>query len=418
MNPGFREIGPGIALGVFSGYNAEMITEDFAYTATPGRDSFLTGVVYDDPRVARDFFYTPGEGLGDVTITARRTSDGITFSTTTWSSGGYSLALPIGTYDVTASGGALQSDTTVRALQIGSSNVKVDITTDETPPPPDLTLSASHSGSFRQGDSGVTYIITVTNVGAGSTTGAVTVRDTLPTGLTPTAANNGTINGWSVSTSGQTVTATRSDALAGGASYPALTVAVDVALDAPAGVSNSATVSGGGETNTANNTASDPTSITLAALSPVYRFWSGTLHGHFYTISAQERDKLIANWSNVWTYEGIAYYAYAPGQSPAGTTAVYRFWSPTFQGHFYTASQAERDKLIANWANDWTYEGVAYYVYAAGQQPVGTLPVYRFWSSTLRHHFYTISAAERNTLITQWSQTWNYEGEVWYTYAA
>ena len=35
----------------------------------------------------------------------------------------------------------------------------------------------------------------------------MTVTDTLPAGLSPTAADSGTINGWSVTTSGQTVTA-------------------------------------------------------------------------------------------------------------------------------------------------------------------------------------------------------------------
>ena len=80
--------------------------------------------------------------------------------------------------------------------------------------------------------------------------GLVTVSDTLPTGLTPTAADSGTINGWTVSTDGQTVTATRSDTLAAGSSYPALTVTVNVASNAPASVTNTATVSGGGEINT------------------------------------------------------------------------------------------------------------------------------------------------------------------------
>ena len=57
------------------------------------------------------------------------------------------------------------------------------------------------------------------------------------------------------------MTATRSDALAAGASYPALTLTVSVASNAPASVTNTATVSGGGEINTANDTASDPTTI-------------------------------------------------------------------------------------------------------------------------------------------------------------
>ncbi len=518
MNPDFRELGPGIVFGTYLGYNAEMVTEDFAYTAVPASNSFLTGVVYDDYRVTRDYFYTPGEGFAGVTITATCSSDGATFQTTTWSSGGYSLALPAGMYDLTASGGGLSTDIVVHSVPIGQSNVKVDFTTD-VPSLADLTLSKSHSGDFRQAGSGYTYSIIVSNVGAGSTTGTVTVRDTLPTGLTPSAANNGTIDGWSVSTSGQTVTATRSDPLASGSSYPALTITVDVDGDAPAQVTNAANVSGGGQINAANDTASDLTGIilmpaivpsvtsisvpegfmatfgiklsrppegtvtvsvsfrsgdsditvaggasltfttsnwdtyqivTLAAaadadlingtaiircsatglanrdvtareqeehpLSPMYRFWSDSLNGHFYTISVAERDKLINRFANVWTYEGPVYYAFARGQEPAGTTPVYRFWSDRLGGHFYTTNAAERDKLITQFAGTWTYEGPVFSVYAGGQQPVGTSPVFRFWSNTHSHHFYTISPGERDKLIYYFSSVWTYELIAWYTY--
>jgi hypothetical protein len=62
-----------------------------------------------------------------------------------------------------------------------------------------------------------------------------------------------------------TLTCTRSDALAAGSSYPVITLTVDVAITAPSNVTNSATVSGGGETNVSNNTASDPTTINSAA---------------------------------------------------------------------------------------------------------------------------------------------------------
>ena len=50
-----------------------------------------------------------------------------------------------------------------------------------------------------------------------------------------------------------------------GASYPALTLTVNVANNAPATVTNTATVAGGGETNTSNDTASDPTTVGTAA---------------------------------------------------------------------------------------------------------------------------------------------------------
>jgi uncharacterized repeat protein (TIGR01451 family) len=83
------------------------------------------------------------------------------------------------------------------------------LTVDFTPP---LTIAKSHTGIIRQGDAADTYTATVSNAGPGPTSGMVTVTDTLPTGLAPTAADNGSINGWSSTTSGQTITATRSAA--------------------------------------------------------------------------------------------------------------------------------------------------------------------------------------------------------------
>ena len=56
-----------------------------------------------------------------------------------------------------------------------------------------------------------------------------------------------------------TLTCTRSDALAAGASYPVITLTVNVANNAAASVTNPLRVSGGGQTNTANDTATDPT---------------------------------------------------------------------------------------------------------------------------------------------------------------
>lgn len=129
-----------------------------------------------------------------------------------------------------------------------------------TPPVPDLTIAKSHVGTFHPGDSADTYTVTVRNVGTAATNGStVTVTDTLPTGLAPTAADNGTINGWTVSFAGQTVTATRNDVLQNGASYPVLTITVSVANNVATTFTNTATVAGGGDVNTANNTATDTT---------------------------------------------------------------------------------------------------------------------------------------------------------------
>jgi uncharacterized repeat protein (TIGR01451 family) len=125
---------------------------------------------------------------------------------------------------------------------------------------PDLTIAKSHTGNFTQGQTGATYSVTVTNSGTAATSGTVTVVDTLPAGLTATAISGA---GWSCVLG--TLTCTRSDALAVSASYPVITLTVNVSLSAPASVTNTATVSGGGENNASNNTANDLTTINAAA---------------------------------------------------------------------------------------------------------------------------------------------------------
>jgi uncharacterized protein (TIGR03437 family) len=123
--------------------------------------------------------------------------------------------------------------------------------------PADLSLDKVHSGDFIPGQNG-TYILSVSNAaGAGAAIGTVTVTDAMPAGLTAAAASG---TGWTC-TVGATVTCTRSDVLAPGNSYPPITITVNVAATAPASVTNTATVTGGGDTTPANNTASDTTSI-------------------------------------------------------------------------------------------------------------------------------------------------------------
>ncbi len=150
----------------------------------------------------------------------------------------------------------------------------------------DLTITKSHTGNFTQGQTGATYTVTVTNSGIGPTTGAVTVLDNAPLGLTPTAAVGG---GWSCSAGPQGASCTRSDSLAAGASYPPITVTLNVTSNAPAAVTNVVGVSGGGDSNSANNNASDATTIMAGADLTVTKTHTGNFtqgqRGAAYTIT-------------------------------------------------------------------------------------------------------------------------------------
>ena len=94
-----------------------LVTQEFAWKTGPAD---LTGVFYRD--ADGDRFYTPGEGLGGVAIQAIGRNGQGTFRTTTWGSGGYTLPLPAGVYDVSASGGGL-SASKATVVTVGVDNV-------------------------------------------------------------------------------------------------------------------------------------------------------------------------------------------------------------------------------------------------------------------------------------------------------
>jgi hypothetical protein len=148
---------------------------------------------------------------------------------------------------------------------------------------------------------------------------------------------------------------------------------------------------------------------------PVYRFWSPVLESHFFTTGADEKQTMIDLFSSIWTLEGIAYFTPGDNSNP-DAVPVYRFWSPAFSSHFYTISEAEKDMLLRDFPNVWTLDGIAFYAFPEGRQPVDACPVYRFWSGVLNSHFYTTSETERDNLVKNFPDIWAFEGVAWYAY--
>ena len=105
---------------------------------------------------------------------------------------------------------------------------------------PALSISKTHGGNFTQGQTGATYTVNVSNgSGAGATSGTVAVTETVPAGLSLVSMTG---TGWSCASN----TCSRSDALAGGASYPPITVVVNVVAGASSPLTNQVSVSLGG----------------------------------------------------------------------------------------------------------------------------------------------------------------------------
>ena len=128
---------------------------------------------------------------------------------------------------------------------------------------PTLSITKTHTGSFTQSQQNAVYSVTVSNAfNAVHSTGAVTVTETLPSGLSLVSMAG---TGWTCSAA----SCSRSDVLSAGASYPAITVTVNVASNATSPQVNQVSVSGGGS---ASATANDSTTITVPILPAVANF--------------------------------------------------------------------------------------------------------------------------------------------------
>jgi lysyl endopeptidase len=164
-----------------------------------------------------------------------------------------------------------------------------------------------------------------------------------------------------------------------------------------------------------DNFAVETGGVAMPPLSHVDRFWSPVLRRHFYTIDPRERDKLIKEYPKTWTYEGPVFQAAATPDA-AGLAPVYRLWSPQGQDHFYTISVAEKDMLLAKYPKIWQLEGVAFYAYPEGAQPAASQPVFRFWHRVDNAHFYTIDPVERDRLLKEYAQVYTFEGVAFYAF--
>jgi uncharacterized protein YkwD len=128
LNGLYGDVGSGVTTGQTPGGNGVVIGQDLG--SNPGQ-TYLTGVAYTDA-VVPDHFYTPGEGIAGLTVTAAGAAG--TFTTTTSTSGGYALSLPAGAYTVTFTT-VLAQQMGQFAVTVGSTNVKLDYVGPAAPPP-------------------------------------------------------------------------------------------------------------------------------------------------------------------------------------------------------------------------------------------------------------------------------------------
>jgi lysyl endopeptidase len=129
---------------------------------------------------------------------------------------------------------------------------------------------------------------------------------------------------------------------------------------------------------------------------PVFRFYVPQSGVYFYTIYASERDTILATLSNVFTYEGIAFYA-SPTPT-AGYDPIFRFRNTRNGSYLYTISSVERDSILQSYPQ-YVLEGTAWY---AQKGAVGDgSPLYRF-RTTNGTHIYTAYESEKASILANY----------------
>jgi hypothetical protein len=145
---------------------------------------------------------------------------------------------------------------------------------------------------------------------------------------------------------------------------------------------------------------------TSALPMPVYRFFDVPAGSHFYTADDAERANVVAKLAPAYVYEGVAWSVNL--SDPNNDTPLYRFYNKTDGSHFYTASEAEKNAIVANLPATYLLEGPVYNVCATAV--AGATPVYRFYDKVNGSHFYTASEAEKNAVVANLPSIYSLEG--------
>ncbi len=142
------------------------------------------------------------------------------------------------------------------------------------------------------------------------------------------------------------------------------------------------------------------------AIDPLFRFYNPASKGHFFTASAQERDTVLANPDWGYRYEGVGFKNSVT--TGIDLNPVYRFYNPVSRGHFFTINAAEKDTVLANPDWGYRYEDVGFYAFGASSNQ-GT-DIFRFYNAESKGHFFTASTQEKDTVLANPDWGYQYEG--------
>ena len=150
--------------------------------------------------------------------------------------------------------------------------------------------------------------------------------------------------------------------------------------------------------------AADPTT-------PLYRYWHASASDHFYTIDPEEIGTTIPGGTGKYgyTFEGIECLIYR--YDVRNSVPLYRYWNSSVSDHFYTINPNEIGTTTPGQTGKYGYvsEGIAGFC-IEGQYD-NSIPLYHYWKADTLDHFYTTSIFEIGTQTVEEVGTYGYKYE-------
>ena len=164
------------------------------------------------------------------------------------------------------------------------------------------------------------------------------------------------------------------------------------------------------QSNAQNTGAPIQAQATSADYKAVTRIQNTTLTGaYFFTIYDTERITALASNPN-WKLEGPAFWASLA--SGTGLKPVHRFRNNFNGSYLYTIYETEKADIQTNYASTFFYEGIAWY---AQQTPgTGWSPLYRFRNLLNGTYFFSAFEAEKDAIVADYSAVFKLEGVAYY----
>ena len=141
---------------------------------------------------------------------------------------------------------------------------------------------------------------------------------------------------------------------------------------------------------------------------PVIEYYRADSDHYFITADPNEVAFIDVHLRGVWERTGTVFYAYpAPFLAPPGVQPVCRFHAGgIIDSHFFTASAAECQFVLARWPGTWRLESsAAFWIEvpdADGACREGTIPIHRFFNNRQdANHRHTPDRSERRAMINR-----------------